>query len=159
MNTTQDLIKTFGHPFNDRAAFEKKFMILWTVPADIHARIPVLPARLYINRVIAIPLEKVLRQLIKDGTHKEIKTWDGCYNPRSQRGSTAISRHSWGIAVDLNAAWNPLVRGVTPKTRQSLRAKHVHWTEDFLNAWRFNGFACGADWNTVLDGMHMEYIV
>lgn len=157
MNTTQELVQVFGHPLNARAIFEKKYMVMWKVPDDIRAKIPILPARIYINKVIIDPFEKVLRDLIAKGLHKEFKTFDGCYNPRLMRGGNTISRHSWGIAFDFNAAWNPLVRGVTPLTWQSLRAKNVQWTEDFLNVWRFNGFSCGADWKNSLDGMHFEY--
>jgi hypothetical protein len=75
---------------------------------------------------------------------------------RKQRGSNSISKHSFGIALDFNAAWNPLVRGVTPATRGKLRAAKVTWSEDFLDVWRNNGWECGADWQTVLDGMHFE---
>jgi hypothetical protein len=64
--------------------------------------------------------------------------------------------HSFGIAIDMNAAWNPLLRGVHPNKRSELRKEYVKWSEKFLDVWRRNGWDCGADWNTVLDGMHFE---
>jgi hypothetical protein len=111
------------------------------------------------NRLLEDPLDEVMRELIKTGLIAEIKTWDGLFNVRYQRGSrTKLSRHSWGLAIDMNAAWNPLVK-VTPATRAALRKKHVKWTEPFLKVWRDNGFECGADWKDRLDGMHFELII
>jgi hypothetical protein len=101
----------------------------------------------------------VLHQLKDCGRIDEIRTWDGLYNVRYMRGSkTVLSRHSWGLAVDLNATWNPLV-SVTPQNRAEMRKKYVKWSEKFLKIWRKNGFDCGADWKTRLDGMHFELII
>jgi hypothetical protein len=38
-----------------------------------------------------------------------IKTYEGCYVPRHKTWNPkrGLSRHSWGIAVDFNAKWNP----------------------------------------------------
>jgi hypothetical protein len=49
-----------------------------------------------------------------------------------------------------------LLRGVHPNKRVELRKEYVKWSEKFLDVWRRNGWDCGADWNTVLDGMHFE---
>jgi hypothetical protein len=132
-------------------------MKVWVVPVDIREAIPALPARIYLNQVIEAPLEATLRELIVKGLHREIRTYDGCFVVRKQRGSNAISTHSFGLAIDLNAAWNPLVRGVTPATRKRLRAEKVTFSEDFLDVWRKHGWNCGADWITLLDGMHFQW--
>jgi hypothetical protein len=132
-------------------------MELWDVPDDINAVIKVLPNRMYVNKVIKAPLEKVFRELISTGLYRELRTYDGCFVVRKQRGSNAISTHSWGLAVDFNAAWNPLVRGVTPATRKKLRAEKVTFSEEFLDVWRKHGWNCGADWISVLDGQHFQW--
>lgn len=155
--TTRQLIARYGNPMTDNQTFQRKFMVMWTVPQDIRAAIPVLPVRMYVNKDIQRPLEAALRECINQGVHGEIKTWDGCFVIRRQRGSSAISRHSWGIAIDFNAKENPLVRGVTPATRPALRKAKVKWSEKFLDCWRKHNWVCGADWQTVLDGMHFEY--
>jgi hypothetical protein len=155
--TTQQRIKRFGNPVTNQLQFEQQHMVVWNVPADIRAAIPALPARIYCNKVIVVPLEKALRRCMAEVVHKEIKTYDGCFVVRKQRGSNAISTHSFGLAVDMNAAWNPLVRNVTPATRPALRKAKVQWSEKFLDCWRKEGWNCGADWITVLDGMHFQW--
>lgn len=149
----------FGDPVFDRETFERKHMILFDIPDDVNAAIKVIPNKIYLNKAISGPLTSVFRELITKGLHKEIVTYDGCFNIRKQRGSNAISMHSYGIALDLNATWNPLIRNVQPSKWDELRKKHVRWSEPFLQVWRNNGFLCGADWKTVLDGMHFEYKV
>ena len=156
MNAVQ-LKNKYGDPTVNQAGFERLNMVVWDIPQDINNAIPHLPNKVYINRAIQAPLEAALRAIIAEGVQGEIKTWDGCFNVRKQRGIAALSMHSFGIAIDMNAAWNPLVRGVTPETRERLRKEKVSWSEKFLDCWRNVGWTCGADWNTVLDGMHFEY--
>lgn len=144
MKKTDDLIQQLGNPMSRQEAFCKRWMVLWEVPEDIRKAIPVLRSQMYVNRIIVEPLENVLRCLITEGLHKEIKTFDGCYNPRLSRGLTTISRHAFGLAVDFNAAQNPLFGEVT-------------WSDAFLNVWRENDWTCGADWLRRIDGMHFQW--
>jgi hypothetical protein len=156
--TQTRLIARFGNPMTNRAAFERKYMVLVDT-AGFASINPNIPRRMYMNHLLKEPLLTVLDQLARKKLIAEIKTWDGLFNVRYQRGSrTKLSRHSWGLAIDMNAAWNPLVK-VTPATRAALRKKHVQWTEPFLKVWRDNGFECGADWKDRLDGMHFELIL
>ncbi len=70
----------------------------------------------------------------------------GCFNPRRQRGEDkgfALSRHAWGIAVDINPSMNPYGGPVRLDQRVG----------DVFRRW---GFAWGAGW-TVPDGMHFEW--
>ena len=153
--TQAQLIERFGNPMTNRAGFERKHMTMLDLYKWDRVIEP-LPSRVYLNRLMVVPLTKVLDDLLFTGLHSEIKTWDGCYNVRYMRGSrTMLSRHSWGLAIDLNAAWNPLVR-VTPANRAEMRKKYVKWSDRFLHVWRKNGFDCGADWKNSLDGMHFE---
>lgn len=145
MKTQSQLIKLFGDPYKDRVGFERKWMILWIVPTEITDEIPAMPRKIYLNRLILSPLERTLRKLIELELHHEIKTWDGCFNIRTKRGSSGISTHAWGIAVDLNAKWNPF-RG------------EVTWSPEFVSAWREDGWICGADWSpSSKDGMHFQW--
>lgn len=141
MKTTAELLARYGNPTINQKLFEKNWMVLWDNP--YHLQIPHLPAKIYVNKDITVRLEKTLAALILANVHNEIKSFDGCFVVRSQRGSSSISRHSFGIALDINAAWNPLYGKIT-------------WSEQFLNIWRNNGWICGADFHSRKDGMHFE---
>lgn len=122
------------------------------MPADITDALPVVPKRLYMNKVLVIPLENALRNLIIRGKAKELKTWDGLYNNRPIRGYEKkfaatqdpkyLSTHAWGTAIDVNAAWNGL--GKTPTL-----------SAGFVKCFTDNGFVWGGNFKRV-DGMHME---
>jgi hypothetical protein len=68
----------------------------------------------------------------------------GCWNPRSTRGGTGISRHAWGVAVDLNAGANPT--GLASVQDPRLVAVFARW-----------GFTDGSRW-LVPDAGHFEYV-
>ncbi|ACT96717.1 M15 family metallopeptidase [Dyadobacter fermentans] len=145
MKTQAQLIAKFGDPYKNRLGFERKWMVFWEVPREITEAIPMIPKKIYLNYYAIVPLEDTFRELIANGLHEEIKTWDGCFNIRKKRGSSGISTHAWGIAVDLNANWNPFRGKVT-------------WSPEFLAAWRQNGWICGADWSErSKDGMHFQW--
>ena len=75
--------------------------------------------------------------------YNELKTWDGCFNIRKQRGSLlSMSLHSWGVAIDVNAAWNGL--GKVPQL-----------TPAFVKACKDAGFDWGGEWKRK-DGMHFQ---
>lgn len=155
MIKTAELYKKFGDPFKDKDTFIKNWMVLWDIPQDINKAIPALPNKMYCNKELAPKLEKVFFELINKGLHVEIKTFDGCFNIRKMRGGTAPSRHSWGIAIDLNAFENPYKK-VLNNLYTEYRKRYVKWSPDFLQVWRDNNFVCGADWIKVIDGMHFE---
>lgn len=144
MKTQAQMIAKFGNPYPNSLAFERKWMESWDIPLEINLAIPPLPNKMYVNHLLISPLEDTFRELIASGYHKEIKTYDGCFNVRTKRGSSGISMHAWGFAVDLNAAWNPFRGKVT-------------WSKGFLDVWRNNNWECGADWSPASkDGMHFE---
>jgi hypothetical protein len=68
----------------------------------------------------------------------------GCWNPRTTRGGTGISRHAWGVAVDLNAGANPT--GLASVQDPRLVAVFARW-----------GFTEGSGW-LVPDAGHFEYV-
>jgi len=95
---------------------------VWCIEA---LEIGVIPKKIYCNKDLKAPLEKALTNLIERNHVRELKTWDGCFNYRPIRGyeqrykaarkagdmelaMSLLSAHSWGMAIDLNAAWNRL---------------------------------------------------
>ena len=68
----------------------------------------------------------------------------GCWNPRTTRAGTTISRHAWGVAVDLNFGQNPT--GLTSVQDPRLLEIFARW-----------GFADGSRW-LIPDAGHFEYV-
>ncbi len=91
-----------------RPSMEGNYMGFW-IPSDAIAKaIPALPRKVYCNRKLIPLLDKAFSDVIACGYADDILTWDGCFNVRTQRGAQqAMSLHSWGLAIDINAAWNP----------------------------------------------------
>lgn len=93
------------------------------------------------------PFERAFQMIAEKGMSGLIKTYDGLWVPRHQlwKNSKPLSRHSWGVAVDLNAQWNAYGDGISP---ENLALNEV-----------FNlfGFAWGGDWGpSERDAMHWE---
>ena len=138
MVTSAQCLKKWGDPAV--TANELKYMTVWDVPA--HLEIGVIPKKLYCNKIIIAPLIQAFSNLIDRDFVKELKTFDGCFNVRKKRGLTSMSLHSWGIAIDVNAAWNGL--GKTPVL-----------SEGFVKCFTDAGFDWGGTWQRK-DGMHFQ---
>lgn len=126
---------------------EGKYMVVTPVPEKIKAafsHVKNFPVKnFYTNRDMIAPLLGALNNLINRGLTKQLNSWDGIFNIRSQRGYTVQSLHSWGIAIDVNAATNPL--------------GHVGTlSKEFVAAWKDAGFNWGGDWKSRKDPMHFE---
>lgn len=86
-------------------------------------------------------LRRAFKLIIERKLTSQLKTFDGCFNPRKSK-SGGWSVHSWGLAVDFNAAENPY--GGEPKFKKEL-------IYCFIDA----GFTAGYFWNPP-DGMHFQ---
>ncbi len=134
MVTSAQCLKKYGDPNL------QKNMIIWDVPTSLE--IGVIPKRIYCNKDLVIPLQQALQSLIVTGRVTELKTWDGCFNIRKKRGLSSMSLHSWGIAIDVNAAWNGLGKSPT-------------LSDEFVKCFTDAGFDWGGVW-TRKDGMHFQ---
>ena len=134
MITSAQCLQKYGKPELEKA------MTLWDVPTEME--IGVIPKKIYCNKDLVVPLKKVFENLISSGYVKELKTWDGCFNIRRKKGNSSSSLHSWGIAVDVNAAWNGWNRPTT-------------LSKGFVDCFKSAGFNWGGDWKTK-DGMHFQ---
>lgn len=134
MVTSNQCLKKYGDPTLEKG------MVVWDVPTELE--IGVIPKKLYCNKDMVEPLKKAFKNLIDTGYVDELKTWDGCFNIRKKRGLTSMSLHSWGLAIDVNAAWN----GLNKKPQLSA---------GFVKCFTDAGFLWGGNWKR-LDGMHFE---
>ena len=121
-------------------AEQERFMTLFDVPTELE--IGAIPRRIYCNRDMVIPLQCAFRNLIERKRVGELVTWDGCFNIRRKRGGISSSLHSWGLAVDVNAAWNRMGRKPT-------------LSPEFVKCWTDAGFEWGGRWR-IPDGMHFQ---
>ena len=134
MVTSTQCLKKYGDPTLERN------MTLWDVPKELE--IGVIPKRLYCNKDLVAPLTQAFKNLIERKFVNELKTWDGCFNIRKKRGLTSMSLHSWGIAIDVNAAWNGL-------------GKNPTLSAGFVKCFTDAGFDWGGTWKRK-DGMHFQ---
>ena len=132
--TSTECISRYG------AAYKESNMVLWDVPTELE--IGVIPKRIYCNRDMIAPLTQAFKKLIETGHVKELKTWDGCFNIRNKRGASSASLHSWGVAIDVNAAWNGF-------------GKKPTLSAGFVKCFTDSGFDWGGVW-TKPDSMHFQ---
>lgn len=138
MVTSNQCLKKLGDP--TIVENELKYMTVWDVPN--HLEIGVIPKKLYCNKLMVDPLIKAFTNILDRNLIKELKTWDGCFNVRRKRGLKSLSLHSWGIAIDINAAWNGL-------------GKEPTISEELVKCFTDAGFDWGGTWNRK-DGMHFQ---
>jgi len=134
MVTSAQALKKYGDPTKESN------MTVWDVPG--HLEVGAIPKRLYCNKDMVVPLSEAFNNLVSRGKASELKTFDGCFNIRKKRGLSSMSLHSWGIAIDVNAAWNQL--NMTPTL-----------SPEFVKCFTDAGFTWGGTW-TRKDGMHFE---
>lgn len=135
MVTSKQCLDKYGEPTLEKG------MAIWDVPTNLE--IGVIPKKIYCNKDLAPLLKKALENLISTGKIQELKTWDGCFNIRKKRGLSSMSLHSWGLAVDLNAAWNGL------GTKGNMSA-------GFVKCFTDAGFEWGGNWSGRCDPMHFQ---
>ncbi len=96
------------------------------------------------HRVMLPQLQAALNEVVTRGLSKAIYTYNGCYVPRfiAKNPARGLSFHTFGTAIDLNAADN--YRGIPGRMDRTVVAIFKKW-----------GFAWGGDWNYT-DPMHFE---
>lgn len=138
MVTSANCLKKWGDP--TIVSNELKYMTIWDVPT--HLELGVIPKKLYCNKMLIPNLQKAFENIIDRNLINELKTWDGCFNVRRKRGLKSLSLHSWGIAIDINAAWNGL-------------GKEPTMSPELVKCFTDAGFDWGGIWSRK-DGMHFQ---
>jgi D-alanyl-D-alanine carboxypeptidase len=96
------------------------------------------------NKLIFPQLRAALEEVVSRGLADEIHPdeYAGCYYPRFIAGSTTLSNHAFGLALDFNTAGNQ--RGTVGEIDRDVVQIFKSW-----------GFAWGGDWSYT-DPMHFE---
>jgi hypothetical protein len=121
----------------------------WVQANIVRGTVPVLGAVRCHRRVMG-DLAAAMTELEHTGLAGLVDVGDfhrhgGCFNARTLRGGNGeLSRHAWGIAVDLNVAANPL--GARPRMDRRL-----------VQVMARHGFTWGGSWLRP-DGGHFEWV-
>ncbi len=114
------------------------------VAAHIETRVMPIIGAMTCNKAIFPQLEAALREVVERGLSAELHPdeYAGCYYPRFIAGSTTLSNHSFGLAMDFNVPGNQ--RGTVGEMNRDVVSIFKKW-----------GFAWGGDWGYT-DPMHFE---
>ena len=96
------------------------------------------------DKVMLLQLRAALNALIQRGLDKYIHTTAGCFNARFIAGTTSLSNHAFGMAIDFDAPQN--ARGTAGQIPPAVVQVFKDW-----------GFAWGGDWHYT-DPMHFELV-
>ena len=115
----------------------------WVRANIVSASVPIL-GTVTCHRLMIPQLRGALQDVKNAGLASTIHSYDGCYVPRfiERNPSHAISLHTWGIAIDLDASTNG--RGGTGTMDPRVVQIFKRW-----------GFRWGGDWSYT-DPMHFE---
>ena len=115
----------------------------WVRENIVTARVPVF-GTVTCHRLMVPQLRAALEEVVRAGLASKLRTYDGCYVPRfiERDPSRPVSLHTWGIAIDFDAATN--YRGI--RGTMDLRVVNI------FKRW---GFRWGGDWSYT-DPMHFE---
>lgn len=142
MSAQLQLLTKYGLPDH---AYIAAHCVIWNIDEDF----PWFPVISFlVNKDFKLMLENAFRTLEAIGLHTEIKTYDGCYNDRSVRGSTTTSLHAWAVAIDLNAKTNGMVPAPTPEQRKG------SWSDAFISVMEEAGLFFGGNFHSRADPMH-----
>ena len=115
----------------------------WTASHITTETVPILGS-VTCNKAIMPQLKAALAEVIQQGLESTIHAGEyaGCFYPRFIAGTTTLSNHSFGLALDLNTPGNQ--RGTVGEMDRGVVAIFKSW-----------GFAWGGDWRFT-DPMHFE---
>lgn len=109
-----EAVSRYGAIISGTWADEAKWCILYQVPDTIASTwinsITGCPTKhIYCNKEIVGPLNQALAMVEAQGLLSQLRTFDGCFMVRDVRGLPGKpSTHSYGCAIDINAATNQL---------------------------------------------------
>jgi hypothetical protein len=152
MITTPELLAKYGKPSENGSPYLVKIALPYPMVLAWDKSQKVTSIRCH--NLIAGNLSNVFNELLAEyGLIKiqqlGIDLYGGCFSYRQMRGGTDWSRHSWGVAIDLDPVRNQLHE--TRKTARFARPEY----QQMINAFYNNGFlSLGVEKD--YDWMHFE---
>ncbi len=152
MLNTNQIIAIFGKPGDDR----NLVTVHMPYPRRIAWDKKVITNRMQCHKLVAPVFQKIHKETLAHyGLQKiqelEIDIFGGCYNFRKMRGGSDWSRHSWGIAEDLNPDKNSL----NMRSGKAQFSKREY--KAMIDIYYANGF-CNQGVEKGFDFMHWEVL-
>lgn len=151
MMTTKNIIKKYGKP-NQQGSYLTTIQLPY--PMRLAWDLKTTVTKMRCHKLIADDFMAVFNDLLAHYGYDKIKElgidlFGGCFNFRQMRGGSDYSRHSWGIAIDLDPARNLLKE--TSRTARFARPEYKAMIDIFYK----HGFvSLGREKN--YDWMHFE---
>lgn len=151
MLTTEECIKKFGKP-NEKGTYLKTIDLPY--PMRIAWDLDTKVKKMRCHKDVADAFLAVFNDILESyGLERIVELgidlYGGCFSFRKMRGGTSWSKHSWGIAIDLDPARNKLKE--TSKTARFAREEYQEMIDIFYK----HGFiSLGREKN--YDWMHFE---
>lgn len=114
------------------------------VAANLRTETMPIVGRVTCHKVMLLQLRAALNELVQRGLDKHIRTTAGCFNARFIAGTSSLSNHAFGMAIDFDAAQNG--RGTSGQIPPVVVQVFKNW-----------GFEWGGDWKWT-DPMHFELV-
>jgi hypothetical protein len=117
---------------------------------DVPALAAIGHSKLWVHSLAAEPFKRVFAAIETAGLSDRILSCGGTFVPRHKTWNPArgLSSHSWGIAIDLNVAWNGY--NVPPPPVGAIGS-----VRELIPFFAAEGFGWGGDFGEA-DGMHFE---
>ena len=152
MLTTEQIIRKYGDPDDDGS----DYLVTITLPYPM--RLAWDPkntiTKMRVHRLVATQVTNIFTDILAHYGLEQIRAlgidlFGGCFAFRKMRGGNDYSRHSWGIAIDLDPARNGLK--ATAKTAQFAKPQYkpmidIFYKHGFISLGRAKNY----DW------MHFE---
>jgi hypothetical protein len=152
MLTTQQAQKKYGVPSETGAEYLVTLQLPY--PMRLAWDLETSVTRMRVHKLVKDNFEAVFNDLLKEYGYVKIKElgidlFGGCFAYRKMRGGSSWSKHSWGIAIDLDPARNTLKE--TSRTARFARPEYKPMIDIFYK----HGFiGLGIEKN--YDWMHFE---
>ncbi len=142
----QSIIKERFGEFSVRPSADGRVSVdpAWVDANIVTETVPLL-GNVTCHRLVIEPLRRALGELEAQGHGDTVDPdgYSGCFYPRRIEGLPKLSRHSWGIAVDLNIVGDK-------------RGRDTKFAPELIEAMDRAGFRNGADW-PLPDPAHFEW--
>jgi hypothetical protein len=148
------VIATFGDPrpfVNEKEIWEANALVTVPLPIRLIYAYDVTKSvgRVRAHRSLAEHLAETLVACLRAGVPLHRLKYGGCYQWRSKRTSSELSLHTWGIAVDIEPAENPLGdEWKDDGTRLDLRV---------IATFKSFGWFWGGDFSRTKDPQHFQW--